>query len=169
MAGFDPKKVSTFDWVVIGAGGLAFIVSFLHWYSVSFNGSTVASGSAWHVGFAAWFSVLLLMAAGGLILAGQLGQQVKLPVPLPLVTLGLSALAFILILLRWVTFPDAGGGLGGLGVELKVSAGAGIGLYLGLVCALAAAVASFLAFRAAGGNFSQLRQTPGAPPPPPSY
>src|SRR5262249_6749652 len=59
MAEFDPKRVSNLDWVVIGAGALAFISSFLPWYraSVSFSGiSRSASTGAWSAGFAAWFS-----------------------------------------------------------------------------------------------------------------
>jgi len=169
MAGFDPKRVTTLDWVVIGAGGLAFIASFFHWYtaSVSFGGLKQSHGiSAWSSGFAAWFSVVLLMVAAGLVLAAAAGQEVKLPVPLPLVTLGLSALALLLIILRWLTFPSAKDELGGLSDGLDASSGAGIGLYIGLVCALAAVVASFMIFRAAGGNFNQVRRTPGAPPPP---
>src|SRR5262249_59815932 len=81
MAEFDPKKVSTLDWVVIGAGGLAFIDSFLPWYtaSVSFSGiSRSDSAGAWSAGFAAWFSVLLLIAAGGLVLANAMGAQINL-------------------------------------------------------------------------------------------
>jgi hypothetical protein len=169
MAGFDAKRVTTLDWVVIGAGLLAFISSFLPWYavSVSFNGiSRSDSTGAWGAGFAAWFSVLLLLVAGGLVLANVMDAQVNLPVPMPLLTLGLAGLAFVLIVLRWLTFPDATGGLGALGDGIKASSGAGFGLYLGLLCAIAIGVASFLTFRAAGGNFSQLRQTPGSTPPP---
>src|SRR5262249_22583268 len=82
MAELDPNKGSPLDWVVIGAGGLAFIDSFLPWYtaSVSFSGiSRSDSAGAWSAGFAAWFSVLLLMAAGGLVLANAMGAQIKLP------------------------------------------------------------------------------------------
>jgi len=167
MAGFDPKKVTTLEWVVIGAGGLAFISSFFPWYkaSVSFSGISHSEGaSAWSAGFAAWFSVLLLMVAAGMVLANSMGVQMKLPTPLPVAALGLAVLAFVLIVLRWLTFPGVPDlGLGG---DLKASSGAGFGLYLGLICALAIAVASFLTFRAAGGNFSQIRQTPGSTPPP---
>ncbi len=63
MAGFDPKKVTTLDWVVIGAGGLAFIDSFLPWFHWS-AGPFSVNWSAWSAGFLAWFSVLLLVAAG---------------------------------------------------------------------------------------------------------
>lgn len=169
MAQFDPKRVSTFDWAVIGAGVVAFIASFFNWYRVKVTAGPVSSssgGGAWDVGFAAWFSVILLLVAAGLVLAHAMGTTMNLPVPLPVITLGLSALAFILILLRWLTFPDADGGLSGIGGvdDYKVSSGAGFGLYLGLLCALVAAVASFMTFRASGGDLRNLRQTPPAAP-----
>ena len=155
MAGFDPKKVTPFDWAVIGAGVVGFIASFLPWYTISFDipglVSVSESASGWH-SFLSWFSMLLLLAAAGLVLAREAGTQINLPVPTAVATLALSALAFLLILLRWVTL-DSG-------------VGAGFGLYLGLICSVVAGVASFLTFRAAGGNFSQLRQTPGSTPPP---
>jgi hypothetical protein len=158
MAGFDPKKVTTLDWVIIGAGGLAFIDSFLPWYTLSFGGVS-ASANAWHS--YSWLCVLLLMASGGLVLAVNMGQRVNLPAPVPLITLGLTGLAAVLILIRWLTFMgDKGGGF------IAYHQGGGVGLFIGLICAVAAAVASFLAFRATGGNFNQLRRTPGAPPPP---
>lgn len=159
MAGFDPKRVTTLDWVVIGAGGLAFIDSFLPWYTASIEGHSLGSASAWHS--YSWLAVLLMMVAGGLVLAVNMGQSINLPAPLPLITLGLTGLATLLILIRWLTFMgDKGGGF------VTIHQGGGIGLFIGLICAVAAGVASFLAFRATGGNFNQLRRTPGAPPPP---
>jgi hypothetical protein len=170
MAGFDARKVTTLDWVVIGGGLLAFISSFFPWYSasVSFNGIKNSDGvSAWGAGFAAWFSVLLLVVAAGLVLANAMGSlQVKMPAPLPLITLGLAAAAFVIILLRWVTFPDVNNGLSGLGDGFSASSGAGFGLYLGLLCAIAVGAASFLIYRATGGNFNELRRAPGSTPPP---
>jgi hypothetical protein len=150
MAGFDPKKVTTLDWVVIGAGGLGFIDSFLPWYKVDFGPFGSASASAWDAGFAAWFSMILLLAAGALVLVAATGNAGNLPVPVPVTALALSALATLLVILRWATEHDF----------------TSIGLYLGLILAIASAAAAFMSFRAAGGNFNQIRRTPGAPPPP---
>ncbi|MGH3778525.1 MAG: hypothetical protein ACRDRR_22755 [Pseudonocardiaceae bacterium] len=151
MVRSDSTKVTTLDWAVVGAGLLAYISSFFPWYRahVSVLGIERSAGeNAWSAGFGAWFSVLLLVVAGGLVLASAMG--VRLPAPRPLLTLGLSGLALITILLRWVTFPDAAGGRGDLGdVDVDglfaVSSGAGFGLYLGLIAAIAAVVASFSA------------------------
>ena len=152
MVRSDSAKVTALEWVVVGAGLLAYISSFFPWYRarVSVLGIQRFTGAdnAWNAGFGAWFSVLLLVVAGGVVLVSARG--VRLPVSRPLITLGLSALAFITILLRWVTFPDATGGRGDLGdVDVDglfaVSSGAGLGLYLGLIAAIAAVVASFSA------------------------
>jgi hypothetical protein len=167
----DSTKVTTLDWVVIGAGLLAYISSFFPWYrtSVSVLGiERSASVNAWNAGFGAWFSVLLLVVAGGLMVASMIVRQLKLPASRSLITLGLSALAVVTILLRWVTFPDASGGSDDLGnaevgTLFTASSGAGYGLYLGLIAAIAAMVASLLRFRAEGGSFS-LRHPPSEPP-----
>ncbi|HEY6423141.1 MAG TPA: hypothetical protein VIY28_07805 [Pseudonocardiaceae bacterium] len=149
-------KATTLDWVVVGAGLLAYISSFFRWYqtSISVFGIERSAGvNAWNAGFGAWFAVLLLVVAGGLVLASMLvGWR---GAPTPLITLGASTLAFVTIVLRWVTFPDANGGQVGvddveIGSLFTASGGAGFGLYVGLIAALAAAVASFLSFRAGG-------------------
>jgi hypothetical protein len=156
-------KAVTLDWIIVGAGLLAYISSFFPWYRahVAVLGIERSAGAnAWNAGFGAWFSVLLLAAAGGIALASTVAARLRLIALRPLIMLGLSALALITILLRWVTFPDASDGhsdLDGLEVDglFAVSSGAGPGLYLALIAAVAAVVASFLTFRAAGGTVSQ--------------
>jgi hypothetical protein len=165
MVEFDSTKVTPLDWVVVSAGVLAYISSFLPWYSsrvsvslFRFERSAHVNVNAWNAGFGAWFSVLLLVVAGGVVLANAMGA--RLPVARPLITLGLSALAVVTILLRWATFSDTVGGQGELGnIDvggfLTASSGAGFGLYLGLIAAVAAAVASLLMVRAASSNVDQ--------------
>lgn len=149
MVRSDSTKVTVPDWVVVAAGLLAYISSFLPWYRahVSVLGIERFTGAdnAWSAGFGAWFSVLLLVLAGVVVLASAMG--VRLPTPRPLLTFGLSILAFITILLRWVTFPDVTGGRGNLDdVDVDglfaVSSGAGFGLYLALIAAILAVLAS---------------------------
>jgi hypothetical protein len=167
MRGSDSTKVTALDWVVVSAGVLAYLSSFLPWYSYRvsvslfrFEGSANANVNAWNAGFGAWFSVLLLVVAGGVVLASTMG--LRLPTARPLITLGLSVLAFVTILLRWATFSDTVDGqddLGNIDVGgfLTASSGAGFGLYLGLLAAVAAAVASLLMVRAASSNGDQPR------------
>src|SRR3954467_7669138 len=56
---FDPKTVNSLDWVIMGAGVLIFIFSFVSYYTFSAGGFTV-SESAWH-GFFGWFAMLLAL------------------------------------------------------------------------------------------------------------
>jgi hypothetical protein len=162
MAGSGAAKVAALDLIVVGAGLLAYISSFLPWYTASISVLSInrsASVDAWHAGFRAYFSVLLLVVAGVLVLVSTLRGPV-LTASRSLITLGVSVLALVTLVLRWMTFPDAGSGLGkpddlggfDLGNAFTVSSGAGVGLYLGLIAAIAAVVASLLTFRAAGRN-----------------
>lgn len=152
MTRTDSTRVTILDWVVVGAGLLAYISSFFPWHltRVSVLGTERFTGAdnAWNAGVSAWLSVLLLVAAGVVVLASTMST--RLATSRSLITLGLSALALITVLLRWVTLPDAGGGRGELdNVDtdglFAVSSGAGSGLYLGLLAAIVAVVASFSA------------------------
>lgn len=146
MAEFDVKRVSTLEWAGIGAGLAAFIFSMFPWYSVSYAGIGT-SLSAWNSGFIAWFPMLLVLVAGGLLLATHFGVKVD---RLPLIWVSLSGVAVLLVLLRWLTLPDDGG-LGDLGVlgDSGFESGAGAGLILGLIAAVVSTVAAVLSFRAA--------------------
>jgi hypothetical protein len=168
MAGSATAKVTGLDWVVIGAGLLAYIASYLPWYRAKLSVLGIdrsAQINAWNAGFGAWFSVLLLVVAASVVLISTLGgRRLSVPTSRPLITLVVSALAFITIVLRWVTFPNASGGLSGhlgelgdfdLDSAFTVSHGAGYGLYLGLIAAVMAVVASLLTFRAAARNADQ--------------
>ena len=146
MAEFDLKRVTPLEWAGSGAGALAFIVSFFPWYSFDIAGFGGESASAWNSGFLAWFSVLLLMGAGVVVLLPHLDVQVA---RLPLIWLSLAGAATVFILIRWLTLPDDGfGGLGILG-ETGIESGAGFGLIVGLIIAVVSTVAAFLNFRAA--------------------
>jgi hypothetical protein len=153
MARADLTKVTILDWVVVGAGLLAFISSFLPWYQTDVSVLGIersATANAWNAGIGAWLPVLLLVVAGVVVLASTTG--VRLPTSKSLITLGLSVLAVIAILLRWRTFSDVTGqsrlDMDNVNVDvealLAVSSGAGVGLYIGLIAAIAAVVASFL-------------------------
>lgn len=145
MAEFDVKSVTPLEWAGIGAGALAFLVSFLPWYSVDVGGVS-GSLSAWNTGIGAFLPVLLLMVVGGLVLGTHFGLKVD---RLPLIWLAMAAGAAVIILLRWLTLPDDGGlGGVGLGLDSGIDSGAGFGLVIGLLAALASGAAAFLVYRA---------------------
>jgi hypothetical protein len=144
MAEFDVKRVTTLEWTGVGAGALAFIVSFFPWASVDITGFGSISGNAWDLGFLAWFSVLLLMVAAGLVLAPHFGVKVDRQ---PLIWLILAGLATLFIVIRWLTLSSSLGDTGILTDSIDV--GPGFGLIVGLLAAIASTVVAFLTFRAA--------------------
>ncbi|MGH8922387.1 MAG: hypothetical protein ACRD0H_29305 [Actinomycetes bacterium] len=149
-------RATTPEWVVVGAGLLAYVASFFPWHRtrVAVLGveRSVGDSNAWSAGFGAWFSVLLLVVAGGMVLTSAMGMRRRLTTSRPLTTLGLAALALITILLWWVTSSDTSDGQGDLDdIDVDglfaVSSGAGPGLYLALAAAIVAVLASLLSLR----------------------
>ncbi len=138
MAEFDVKRVSTLEWAGIGAGLAAFIFSFLPWAALDVGDDVMfgamgidTSVSAWNAGFLGWFPILLLVAAGVIVLLPHLGVEVP---RLAMNWLILAGVAVLLILLRLLT------------LESLVSPS--FGLFLGLVAAIVSGVAALLVFRA---------------------
>jgi hypothetical protein len=142
MATFDVKRVTPLEWAGIGAGALAFIVSFFSWYTLPapFD-AFVGTINAWDMGFLAWFPVLLLLAAGVLVLLPHVGTQVA---NLPMIWLGLAGAAVLFLLLRWLTLPDYFGASGGIG----------FGYFVGLIIAIASGAGAFLSYRASAARTS---------------
>jgi hypothetical protein len=139
---------------------LAFIDSFLPWYSVTVKavavdgfsgGSYGGSTNGWSSGFAAWFPLLLLLAIGIVVVLPAFEQKINLPGGFALIGI-LSLVATILILLRWLTYPSVPSG----GIDVGVSAGASFGTYIGLVLGIVATVFAYLSFTASGGSLSNL-------------
>lgn len=125
------------DLATMGAGALAFITSFLPFYTVSatmFGTSVSDSATAWH-GFFGWFGVLCALAGAGLV-AAQL-MKVSLPVPARLAALGAFGLAALCLVIALFVFP--GGGCDDLGTGLckGIDLGRGIGYWLTLLLVLA--------------------------------
>ena len=114
MAVIGGRNVGTNDLVVMGAGALMFIDSFLPWYGIKIAHFPGSNASGWSAGFGAWFSVLLVVAVAGVVAARVFGGRAMPPVAggsvsWPLILGGVSVLAVLIILLRWVTFPDGAG------------------------------------------------------------
>ena len=178
------EKLGRNDRILALGGLIAFIDSFLPWYSVSVKSDGVdglgaysasSSGNAWSVGFGAWFPLLLLLAVGVLAVLPAFEQKVVLPGGDASLAI-IGVVATVIILLRWLTYPSVPSGELGLGV----SAGASFGTYIGLVDGVITAVIGYLGFTASGGSLSNLGaafskpaagQAPpqGAYPPPVDY
>jgi hypothetical protein len=148
QSGFDPKTVNPLDWGILGAGLLAFIFSFISYYTVSLGGFS-DSASAWH-GFFGWFGTLLAMA-GAIVVALELfAPQVKMPWPNRLVGLVLFALATLSTIIALFTNAYNTDGAGALGVN--VDSGHGFGYWASLVVIIAGLVLSLMRLQQTGGK-----------------
>lgn len=152
-------KLGLNDRILAVVGVLAFIDSFLPWYSVTVKavavdgfggGSYGGSTNGWSSGFAAWFPLLLLLAIGIVVVLPAFEQKINLPGGYALIGI-LALVATILVLLRWLTYPSVpSDGLDG------VSAGASFGTYIGLVLGIVATVFAYLSFTASGGSLGNI-------------
>jgi hypothetical protein len=145
------RGLATHDIPIVGAGILALISSFLPWFGTTYRtygygavGVLRASTNAWNSGALAWVPIVLMVVAGGLAAAylfsqgktaglGGIGPSAAIA--------AMSALALLLVVVRWITLPHAVGTYGGY---ISASTGARAGLILGLI---AAAVMTFFAVR----------------------
>lgn len=129
-ASVDLAKLDTTARVAALCGLLAFINSFLPWYTVSFDGVGVGSANAWDLDYA-WISVLLMLGLAIAVALPAFGVEFRQMISPAWVGV-VGAVCAIVIMIRWATYPS--------GSDLGVDAGAGVGTYLGLILALVVAV-----------------------------
>jgi hypothetical protein len=143
---FDPKSVNSLDWGILGAGALAFIFSFVSYYTVSIKGfGGEGSENAWH-GFFGWFAMLCAVVGSAAIALELFMPHVKLPFPNRLVALGAYALAALCVILALFIIPIDDGGFS------EVETGHGFGYWISLIVILAGLVLSFMRFQQTGGK-----------------
>jgi hypothetical protein len=168
----DLKNLDRLDQVVLGAGVLAVIFSFFPFLTVHVSGISIGNGaneSAWH----GWglLAVLLVVAATALA-AVRLFAAANLPklaVGVNLLTFALSALAFVFLLIHWVSNRRSEGVAG-----FKATEGLAWSGWILLLLVLAQAAAAFLLFKKSGEvmpDFKAMQANRGGntPPPPPLY
>jgi hypothetical protein len=88
----DFAAINRLDWGILAAGLLAFIFSFVSYYTVSVKGLGSGDENAWH-GFFGWFAMLVALLASGLLAVHLFAPQIKLPVPVRVTVLGAYAVA----------------------------------------------------------------------------
>jgi hypothetical protein len=172
-AAFDPKTVNPLDWGILAAGFLAFIFSFVSYYSykISIAGFTSGTGhwNAWH-GFFGWFAMLCALVGSAVVAVSLFAPQVKLPMPARLLGLGAYALATLSVILALFIVPSPG--FSGSGLDK----GHAFGYWISLIVILAGLVLSLMRFQESGGQLpGALNKLPnigghrpgGTPPPPP--
>lgn len=95
------------DRLILIAGALYFVNSFLPWYGVKIPGFASVNFNAWDVEILAWGSVILAIAATVLAAMQALGKAPSLPMKTGQVYLALGGGTFLLVLLRFLTEMDA--------------------------------------------------------------
>lgn len=152
-AAFDPKRVNPLDWGILAAGVLAFIFSFMSYYTVSVSvsgfGSASASGNAWH-GFFGWFAMLCALVGSAIVGAEIFAPSVKLPFAARLASLAAYAVATLCVVLALFVFPGNTGGISEFGVH--VNKGHGAGYWLSLIVIIAGLVLTLMRFQQGGGK-----------------
>lgn len=146
--GFDPSTVNPLDWGILGAGLLAFIFSFISYYTIDI-GPASDSTSAWH-GFFGWFAALLAIVGAAAVGLELFMPQVKLAIGMRLAGLGAFALATLCVIIALFTNAYDTDGAEALG--FKVDSGHGFGYWASLIVIIAGTVLSLMRLQATGGR-----------------
>ena len=173
----DLSKLGRTEQVLVSAGLLLFVFSFLPWFEVT-DGVVSAHADAWSwpSGFNDWFPIVLLFLYAIVLALPAFG--VLVPVPLlarptnrAFIGLVLSAFAVLMFAIQGLTYPGSS----------FYSSGPAWAYYVSLVIALAAGAQSYLGFTQQGGSFAQVgaafqartqavgQQNPQQPPYQPPY
>lgn len=158
MATFDAKKVSTYDWAVIGGGAAVLVLSFLPWWGGSVAGFGLSvNRTGWNTPLGI-LAVLLCVAAAGYVLATRAFalRSPQLPVGPALLAMALAGLGTLFILIRLLSYDRASGG--------GISVGPKIGVFLALLAAIVETAAAVLLFRASGEKVAGSGPAAAAPP-----
>ena len=164
--GFDPQSVDVKDWLILGAGVLAFVFSFPSYYvgkatskitgkdCPALSASAVrGTESAWH-GFFGWFAALVAVLAAILLALHLFGP--KMAIPIRLVVFGGFALALLSVILAFFLHPGTGQGgsrsgqIGGCTLKFEAHIGHGFGYWVSLIVIAIGAVVAYLQLRASG-------------------
>lgn len=174
MAQFDINQVKGNDRFIAGGAVLLFILSFLHWVSVSSStvkiagqsiGGKSAGANLWHAYGWNKTALILVLIAGGIVIARLMGalDNLQLPVGINLLTLALCALASLIFLLRFLFAFKSDNAFG-----IKLSSHPSYGWYLGLLVSFAMTYFAYLNFMKSGEQLpSKASNTP--PPANPEY
>jgi hypothetical protein len=143
--------------VVLSAATLGLIASLLPWHQGSISAlGTRPEVNAWRAGVSAWLSMLILIVAAGVVLAGgATATRTASPWCWPLIV-GLALFSALCLIAHWFSWqsPSVGGGPDHAVMdsarlhESDASGGPAVGLYLAMLATAVVAAASILSVRA---------------------
>ncbi|HZP15830.1 MAG TPA: DUF5336 domain-containing protein [Nocardioides sp.] len=149
------KGADPLDLAVVGAGVLAFLLSFFPFFTAKSNGGFGFGGltfhnSAWHP-FLAWAAILLILASG-LVTAAKI---VKVQVPYEeIIVVATAALGLLFLIILLIAHPGITvGGVHGSASDIKHAGSVGYGwaYWIVLILALVSAGISGLKFAKSRG------------------
>jgi hypothetical protein len=152
---FDAGTVNPLDWAILGTGLLAFLFSFLTYYTYSDKDPTCTgicevSNNAWH-GFFGWFAALLAVLGAAAVAAELWGRDFRVGLPNRLAGLAAFALATLSVILALFVVPT--GYVFGFAIpDSQANKGHGFGFWVSLIVIVAGFVLSFLRFQQTGGQ-----------------
>jgi hypothetical protein len=141
------QGANPYDLGVIGAGILAFFLSFFPYYTYSVSvagfGGYSTSWSAWH-GFFGWFGALVALAAAVLLALRLFGIHVLDASTTRLAVLGGFAVALLCIILALFIDPSGADCAGVQACEDALDKGHGFGYWASAIIVIGGLVLSFL-------------------------
>ncbi len=156
---FDVKSWKRTDQAILAGAAVAFISGFLPWYG--FDGSagflSNYSVNGWSAQFSAWAGILLLTAAG-VFLAVRLAEVKvpELPVGSTIIVAGLAGLGLLLVLIRWISFPNAPAGS---------HVGSKYGIWVAVIAGVVETAAAVMQVRESGEPLPWAQSSAAAAPP----
>jgi hypothetical protein len=167
---FDPHSVDVRDWLILGAGLLAFVFSFPSYYvgkttakitgegcpplsATAERGSESAWYGAWQ-GFFGWFAALVAGLAAILLALYLFGP--RMAIPIRLVVFAGFALALLSVILAFFVHPGTAQGgtrsgqIGSCTIKFEPYVGHGFGYWASLAVIAVGAVVAYLQLRDSG-------------------
>jgi hypothetical protein len=163
---FDPQSVDVKDWLILGAGLLAFVFSFPSYYvgkataklagknCPALSATAVrGSESAWH-GFFGWFAALVAVLAAILLAMHLFGP--KMAIPIRLVVFAGFTLASLSVILAFFIHPGTAQGgprsapIGSCTLTFEAHVGHGFGYWASLIVIAVGAMVAYLQLRDSG-------------------
>jgi hypothetical protein len=154
-------RLTSFDIGIVAAGVVAFVFSFIGYYTASVSGVTRSTG-AWH-GFFGWFAAVLALL-GAVVLVAAFAKRGQQPAPPYRAVLALFALATVSVFIALFTTGYDTSRLDALGVAGDTGHGYGYWISFAAIV-LGATLSLFRAAQASGrlpGPFGRLASLGGA-------
>jgi hypothetical protein len=149
----DFSRFKTHDWLIVGGGVLMLVFGFVDWISIDVDG--IGGGGGGNAFDFFWTGTIpwILLVGAAVVVVLRVQGTLKDNLPWPMILLAATALATLLLLIRFIFNPLEGKDeFEAIGGEVN----RGIGLILCTIAGIVSLVGAFLGFQAGGGNVKDL-------------